>query len=359
MLDSRLTIVDIAREAGVSSATVSRVLSERPNVKAATASRVRAVVDKHGYQPNSIARGLLQRQSRVLGIIMPDIKHPYYAAIFSAAQREAENIGSVAQLYRLDYNSAVTGEFIRRLIERRLDGTLLTGGFIESPDALNLPDVLARLRQYMPIVTIGPAIPGFQCERVWPDLPSGTRRAVEHLSALGHRRIAFIGATSDTRSVGEREQGFREACERLGVEATLLYESMHNPAAGEDCAVRLARGFPPRRRPTAAIIVNDLMALGALKGLRGLGLAVPDDIAVIGCDNQFFSAYTVPALTTLDINAPELGRLAMRRLIGGEDQQEDDQDAAPRTITVEPTLIIRESCGARGVNKQRKGGGTT
>ncbi|MDR1262203.1 MAG: LacI family transcriptional regulator [Oscillospiraceae bacterium] len=344
MLDSRLTIIDIAREAGVSSATVSRVLSKHPNVSALTASRVRAVVDKYGYQPNSIARGLQQRQSHVLGIIMPDIKHPYYAGIFSAAQREAEGAGSVVQLYRLEYNGSVTEEFIRRLIERRLDGTLLTGGFIESPNARELPIVLDRLRQYMPIVTIGPEIPGFECARVWPDLPNGVRRAVDLLAELGHKRIAFIGATTDTRSVGEREQGFREGCERLGIEAILYNESIHNPAKGEESAVRLLDGLPRNRWPTAVMVINDLMALGVLKGLRTLGLTVPDDMAVVGCDNQFFSAFTDPPLTTLNLNAEELGRLAMRQLIGGTG---DLSVNAPEPIVVDPGLIIRESCGTR------------
>ncbi|GHU71141.1 LacI family transcriptional regulator [Clostridia bacterium] len=357
MQDSRLTIIDIAREAGVSSATVSRVLSKHPNVKAATALRVREVVDKYGYQPNSIARGLLQRQSHILGIIMPDIKHPYYAGIFSAAQREAANVGSAVQLYRLTYNATITDEFISQLIERRLDGTLLTGGFIESPGAHDLPAVLMRLRRYMPIVTIGPPIPGFGSPRVWPDLHSGVQRAVRHLVGLGHKRLAFIGATSDTRSVGEREQGFREACEQYGVEAILHYESIHNPSTGETCAIRLLNGMNRRDWPSALVVINDLTALGVLKGLRRMGLTVPDDIAVVGCDNQFFSEYTHPPLTTLDVNAEELGRLAMRRLLDSQFDETDESTAEP--IVIQPRLIIRESCGASNRHIDELSGGVS
>ncbi|MDR0395710.1 MAG: LacI family transcriptional regulator [Oscillospiraceae bacterium] len=351
MQDSRLTIIDIAREAGVSSATVSRVLSKHPNVKAATALKVREVVDKYGYQPNSIARGLLQRQSHVLGVIMPDVKHPYYAGIFSAAQREAERIGSAVQLYRLDYNGEVTLDLVRQLIERRLDGTLLAGGFIESPNAKELPAILTRLKQYMPIVTISPAIPGFECARVWPDLHSGVQKAVEHLASLGHKRIAFIGATADTRSVGERQQGFLEACKRLGIDGMLRYESIHTPTAGEACVTLMMNTRAAADRPTAVIVVNDLMALGVLKGLRGSGFTIPDDVAVVGCDNQFYSAFTDPPLTTLDINAEELGRLATRRLVNG------DNDPSPNPIVVVPELIIRESCAAPKAAGSEGGGG--
>ncbi|MDR2505784.1 MAG: LacI family transcriptional regulator [Oscillospiraceae bacterium] len=341
MAAANLTILDIAKEAGVSPATVSRVLSKHTNVSPSTAQRVREVVDKYSYQPNSIARGLLQRQSHVLGIIMPDIKHPYYASVFSAAQREAGSAGSVVQLYRLAYNSAITDDFISHLIERRLDGALLCGGFIEPSDPKDLSAVLKHLQQYMPIVTICPPIQGLDCVNIFPDLEGGIKKEVGHLARLGHKRIAFIGATQETRSVGERELGFRMEAERLSVKPVLHYENIHTPAMGESSVQRLLGSLPRSAWPTALIVVNDLMALGVLKGLRRMGLRVPEDIAVVGSDNQFFSEYTDPPLTTLDLNAEELGQLSMRQLLHARDSK-----PASYSQVRDPMLIVRESCGA-------------
>ncbi len=339
-MSETLTILDIAREAGVSAATVSRVLSGHPNVSKKTATAVRRVVDKYNYKPNSMARGLLQKSSRTLGVILPSVTHPYYAAIFSAAQEEANRNGYALQMYRLKYNARITDEFIDQLIERRLDGVLFSGGFVESTNPNDLPDVLTRLQQYMPIVTICPPIPGLTCTNIYTDLALGMRKAVRHLSALGHKRIAFIGATNETRSVGEREHGFFDEMNRLGLTAISQEEHIHTPAMGEMATLKLLQSLPRTDWPTALIVVNDLVALGVLRQLHQMGLTLPRDMAVIGCDNQFFSAYTEPPLTTLEVNTDEHGRSAMQQLL-----QARSADSQPFTQVREPMLIVRASCG--------------
>lgn len=336
-----MTILDIAKEADVSPATVSRVLSDHPNVSDKTYKKVKKIIDKYNFTPNSIARGLLQKNTHTLGIIMPTITHPYYASIFSAAQDEANQNGYVVQIYRLAYNARITDAFVDQLIERRLDGVLLSGGFIESTNPNDLPRVLMRLQRYMPIVTICPPIPGVSCINIYTDLASGMRKAVQHLYNLGHRRIAFIGATSETRSVGERERGFLAEMERLELAAVTQRENIHTPAMGEIAALKLLSGLTRDKWPTALIVINDLMALGVLKQLHSMGLSLPDDMAVVGCDNQFFSAYTLPPLTTVEVDTDGHGRIAMQQLL-----QARDDNTPPFTQVREPTLVIRKSCGA-------------
>ncbi len=341
MANETLTILDIAREAGVSPATVSRVLSDQPNVSPKTYEAVKRVIDKYDFKPNSIARGLLRKHSYTMGIILPSITHPYYAAMFSAAQEEAGHAGYVVQIYRLAYNARITDAFVDQLIERRLDGVLLSGGFVEPKDLSELPAVLTRLQRYMPIVTVCPPIPGLTCVNIYTDLALGMRKAVRHLAALGHRRIAFIGATDETRSVGERERGFYEEMRALDLAALTVQEHIHTPAMGEMATLRLLSGLPRGEWPTALIVVNDLVALGVLKQLHAMDLTIPDEMAVVGCDNQFFSAFTTPPLTTLEVNAEEHGRVAMQQLLracAGE--------VKPFTQVREPTLILRASCGA-------------
>ena len=342
MATENKTILDIAREAGVSPATVSRVLSGYPNVSAATQARVQAVVDKYRFKPNSMARGLLQKSSGAFGIIMPDITHPYYAGIFSAAQEEARRHGYVVQLYRLAQNAMITDEFVNQLIERRLDGVLLSGGFIESTNPSDLPAVLTRLQRYMPIVTICPPIPGLSCINIYTDLASGARKLVRHLYTLGHRHIAFIGSTQETRSVGEREHGYVKEMLHLSLEPVQQPETIHTPATGEQAILKLLASNNGPDRPTALIAVNDLMALGALHQLTSMGFRLPQDMAVVGCDNAFFSAFTSPPLTTLEVHSKEHGTTAMRQLL-----QTRQSGSSPFTQVLEPTLIVRESCGAQ------------
>ncbi|MDL2317999.1 LacI family transcriptional regulator [Eubacteriales bacterium OttesenSCG-928-A19] len=344
-----MTILDIAREAGVSPATVSRVLSDHPNVSAKTYDKVKRVIEKYNFKPNSMARGLLQKSSRTLGVIMPDIKHPYYASIFSSAQEEANRSGYAVQIYRLAYNAMITDDFVDQLIERRLDGVLLAGGFIESTNPNDLPRVLTRLQQYMPIVTICPPIPGLVCINIYTDLAAGMRKAVRHLAALGHERVAFIGATKETRSVGEREAGFLGEIERLGLVPIMQQENFHTPAMGETATLKLLTSHKKEDWPTALIVVNDLMALGVLKQLHGMGLRLPEDMAVIGYDNQFFSSFTQPPLTTIEVGSDEHGRVAMQQLL-----QARASDSVPFTQVREPSLIIRESCGAQLDRRDRR-----
>lgn len=341
MAGDTITILDIAREAGVSAATVSRVLGDHPNVSQKTYQAVRRVIDKYNFKPNSMARGLLSRSSRTMGIILPSITHPYYASIFSAAQEEAGSNGFVVQIYRLPYNIRISDAFVDQLIERRLDGVLFSGGFVEPKSPEELPAVLGRLKQYMPIVTVCPPIPGLSCISIYTDLALGMRKAVRHLATLGHRRIAFLGATDETRSVGDREAGFFDEMRALSLSPLIQPEKTHTPQTGEMAVLKLLSGLPRMEWPTALIVVNDLMALGVLRQLSKMGLTLPDDMAVVGCDNQFFSAYTHPPLTTLEVNTDEHGRVAMQQLL-----QATRQDIPPFIQVREPTLIVRESCGA-------------
>jgi DNA-binding LacI/PurR family transcriptional regulator len=345
-----LTILDIAREAGVSPATVSRVLAGHPHVSPKTRQAVQLVIDKYNFKPNGNAKGLLQGQTHLLGVIMPDITHPYYASIFSAAQDEANRQGYTVLLHRLAYNAMITDDFIDQLIERRLDGVLLSGGFIESTNPSDLPRVLTRLQQYMPIVTICPPIPGLSCVNIYTDLHGGVAKAVRHLAALGHRHLAFLGATGETRSVGEREQGFYAETRRLGLRATVRHDSIHTPEQGEIATRALLEGLPRVQWPTALIAVNDLMALGALKELRRMGLSVPGDMAVVGCDNQFFSAYTDPPLTTIEVDTEGHGRSALAELLRAR-----AEGAMPFTLVREATLVVRGSCGAGGMGNGERG----
>lgn len=341
MQTDRVTIYDIAKEAGVSPSTVSRVLSGGSNVNTVTRGRVQAVIERHHFTPSSIAQGLLRKNSKTLGIILPGVLHPYYASMFTGAYSEAQRLGYALQLFPVLPQANVTQPFMEHIDKRRLDGVILSGGVVESIMNEGLVRQLQMLAHAMPVVAVCPPIPGLSCINIYSDLTSSVRQSLRHLFTLGHRRIAFLGGSYESRSAGEREQGFIDEAERLGLTSRYRHEAGHNPEAGEMGVIKLLDPLPRHEWPTALICINDLVALGAMRQLRHMQLRIPDDMAIVGCDNQFFSPYTCPPLTTVDLHPDEHGRAAIQQLVSsiGGDQISFSQ--------LRPaTLIVRESCGA-------------
>ena len=334
------TIYDIAREAGVSAATVTRVLNGSPSVREATRTQVQRVIDLHGYAPSSVAQDLGSGSTKMLGIILPDIRNPYFAALVSSAEEEARRSGYSVWLYQLPPQGEITSQVIENLIARRLSGAFFIGG-LSDVDRPDLRDLLARLGKYMPIVAICPPRPdlGFIC--MYNNLDSAIRQAVRHLFLLGHHRFAMIGGAENLVDSGIRAVAFLEELKVLGLPPPPEYGHLGGgePEDGMREVHRLMTVLPGPRRPTAILAYNDLVALGAMRQLRQMGFRIPEDVAVIGCDNQFFCPYTAPPLTSIDMQAEEHARSAIRELLSAPDNHS-------ATIVRDATLVIRESCGA-------------
>jgi len=340
MSQKRATIYDIAREAGVSAATVTRVLNGSSSVREATRSKVQQVIDLHGYAPSSVAQDLGNGSTKMLGIILPDIRNPYFAALVSAAEEEARRSEYSIWLYQLPRQGEITSQVIENLIARRLSGAFFIGG-IHDVDRPDLRELLARLGKYMPIVAICPPRPdlGFIC--MYNNLDSAIRQAVRHLFLLGHQRFVMIGGAENLTDSGIRAVAFLEELKALSLPPPPEYGHLGGGEMEDGMREihRLMTVLPSARRPTAIIAYNDLVALGAMRQLRQMGLRIPEDVAIIGCDNQFFCPYTAPPLTSIDMQAEEHARSAIRELLSASENHS-------ATIVRDATLIIRESCGA-------------
>ncbi len=344
MLNKQVTIYDIAKEAGVSIATVSRVMSGHPNVSPKTLKKVQAVINSHKYAPSSVARGLEKGKTGTIGIILPEISNPYYAKLYTAADDEAHRRGYSVWLHQLpNGREYVESKIVEELIQRRLDGAFFMGGIVESQHE-DLPAAISDLHKYMPVVAICPPIEGLECICLYNDLATAIRQAVQHLHMLGHNRIAFIGGSSMVRTSGARGRGFLEALCELGLKDDSAYhhEGGYTAEAGEIALLKLLTGLPKPKWPTAIIAFNDLVALGAMKQLSLMGISVPQDMAIIGCDNSFFSPYTNPPLTTIDLHPDEHARSAITELLSV-----GDAPVRPFTLVRDATLVIRESCGVK------------
>ena len=342
MRSRRITIFDIAEEAGVSVATVSRALSDTQNLKSAKQRKVLEVVKKYNYKPSVAARGLNQGQSKLISIGLPELAHPFYSELFAAAAFEARANGYSVIPTRVPDNSSGYQAFLDQLIERRPDGLILAGGIVEDEAENYRLTVLNQLRNYMPIVLISDPIEEFPCVYISCDMEETAKTTVRHLHALGHKRIAFLGGKQNKRGSGKREQGYCDAMRMLGLEEYICvrFVSGYAPEDGVIGINKLLSELSGPERPTAVIAINDLVAMGILRQLSAMGIRVPEDMAVVGCDNQFLSAYTNPPLTTVDLHISEHGRHAMTHLLQWEKGQSFHH--------LLPTdLIVRESCGVK------------
>lgn len=342
-MDKKTTIYDIAREAGVSTATVTRVTSGSEKVKKSTRERVQRVIDAHGYVPSAAAHDLESGQTHTIAVVMPSVTNPYFTRIYNTIYEEAASNGYYAWLFQISEREPIPQGLIDTVIRRRMDGAIFAGG-IWSTERSGLSDALARLRHHMPVVAICPPTIRLDCICIHSDLVSCSRLPVRHLHALGHRRIAFIGGSMQLKDSSKRGENFLEELRALGLPDDPAYhvDCGYNAESGEGAVLRMLSGLERGRWPTAIIAFNDLMALGAIKQLKNMGLRVPQDVAIIGCDNQFFCPYTDPPLTSVDLHPEELGSSAVRELLSAK-----GQSAATFNLMREATLIVRESCGAK------------
>ncbi len=334
-------IYDIAKEAGVSIATVSRVLSGQQNVIGETVDKVMKVVEKYNYRPSAMARNLYQKRSRTLGLVLPEMSNPYYAKMYAAAEEEARQKGYVLMLFHPPKGKSIDRNLAELLMERRVDGVAINGEFLASARNPEEFSLVREISQYMPVVLLGCVLEELPCISVTTDLSNCIELSISHLTALKHRRIALLGGNDDLSIPLSRDVGYHRALERAGLPYRAEYRIFGecSTQGGYDAARTMLNGLPAKEWPTAIIAANDLVAVGVMKHLMERNLKIPQNISVIGCDNQFFSAFATPALATLDTKPEEIGNLAVSLLLSSQDTLQKTQH------TIFADLVVRESCG--------------
>jgi LacI family transcriptional regulator len=302
------TIQDVARRAGVSIATVSRVINNSPHkVNQATRTRVLKAVRELDYRPNALAQGLILKKTMTIGIIIPDISNPYYAEIVRGIQDVADQSGYAVMLQNTDRKQDRIIKFIHLFREKLADGIIFSGGIIHGYETLS---ALKEMRKR--VVVIGRHEVDFPAVRV--DNLGGATQAVQHLIDLGHKRIGLIDGPEGSTTGVDRLMGSKSALAQNGypVEESLIKQGDLTVKSGYVAAKELLQGSG---RPTAIFAVNDLMAFGAINAAKELGLHVPRDLSVVGFDNIPLSSYFDPPLTTVEIPIYDLGVASMRVLM--------------------------------------------
>lgn len=330
-----VTIRDVAKLAGVSPMTVSRVINGSPKVTPETRERVQAAIGELHYVPNTLARGLTQQRSGTIGMVVPDLGDPFFTLVLRGAEQVARAAGYRVIVCNTNSDIELEASYIDDLIAHQVDGIILAP---VNNDSKRMIDWMAE--RPMPHVLIDRSIPGVQADIVQGDSVGGARALVDHLVAHGHRRIAHVTESQSVSTARDRCQGYLEALEANGIpyDAALVVEGSGATIAGAKAATAELLGREVEF--TAILAVNNLAAVGVVLALREAGLRVPGDIAVACFDDIELAAYLCPFLTVMAQPATMYGAIATELLLGRI------QGTAPeeRQVVVLPgELIVRES----------------
>jgi LacI family transcriptional regulator len=328
---ARVTIRDVAARAGVSVATVSKVLNGRWGVAAATSARVREVIDELGYEASLVAQSLRNQRTNVIGILVADLE-PFSTELLKGAADVIRGTGYELVVYSAGGQARDHAGWERRYLTR-LSGTLIDGAVLVTP-------TVVEAHYGAPVVAVDPHTGPSDMPTIDSDNLRGAQLAVEHLAGLGHRRIGMLTGRPDLQSALLREQGYRAALAAAGiaVDERLIVEGAYEPDVAAEHARDLLAGAD---RPTAIFAANDLSAIAAMQVAAELGLRVPEQLSVVGFDNIPESALCTPPLTTVEQPIRQMGQEAVDmliRLIAGADVESPHVRLATR-------LVVRQSTG--------------
>lgn len=337
-----ITIYDIAKEAGVSAATVSRVLTSNANVRQDKKDKVLKLMEKYDFTPNAMARGLTDTKSRVIGIVAADVRNPFYSEMFVACELAASAYGYMVLLGNSLGDTVREKQQLDKFQEQRVDAVIQIGG--RADDMFPNPDYLEKVRQVtgrIPMVTTG-NLEGPRCHQVRIDDGRGIELIMEQLVGLGHRRIAFVGGWMDAiASTHDKFQRYVRLLKQYGIPflpELVGKDGGYDPESGyASMSAMLAQGSVP----TAVIAVNDFTAVGVMQSIREAGFRIPEDISVVSHDNSYIAELVTPTLSSIEYHYQHFGEMLIEtaiRAINGEEP--------PACQWVEPTLVVRSSTAA-------------
>lgn len=345
----RPTQADVARLAGVSRATVSYVLSGHGtgsiSVTEETRQRVLGAVERLGYQPDAAAQSLRLGKTHTIGLLIPDMRNPHYWQIARGVEEEAQVEGYDLLLTSTALDPVREAKSVRALLRGRIDGLVLDLTFCER---LLEEEGSMLVRSRSPVALLGAGIKGLDV--VEPGYTAGAIEMMRYLLSLGHRRLALVYGVAHAGLGADRLNAFHEVLGGAGLP--------HDEAQIERCGSLIEDGYQATLRlldrtprPTAVLVINDLLAIGVLRAITDRGLRVPDDLSVVGFDDIEMSAYLNPSLTTVRVNTEEVGRRGVRLVF----DRMDDPERPPQHVRVPAELVVRASTGAPPV--EMEGGG--
>ncbi len=330
----RVTLIDLAEHCGVSVGTVSRALAGDPLIKQGTRDRIIAAADRLGYVPNEMARSLQKRFNRIIGLLIPDIMNPFFSQVAKATEEYARRHDYSVFLCNTNLDADTEKNYIRQLYSYRVAGIIIL------PVS---PDLDSFIGQYFPpeqVVYISYKPSGEDANYIITDDAAIMRLAIDHLTAMGHARIAYLGGHENLFTSVSRHRCFVEALEQRGLSPAMLPGGVKHYRQGtiDDLEKDL---LAAERLPTAFVCYNDRLAIDLLGALETIGLRVPGDVSVIGIDDSFISGLPHLNLTTVSQPKEEMGEKAAATIINNASHRKADF----RHVILTPSLVVRGSVG--------------
>lgn len=336
-----ITIYDIAKEAEVSPATVSRVLTNSANVRKDKKDRVQALIEKYHFEPNALAKGLSDTKSKTIGMMVADIRNPYYAELYVLCEEEAQKHG-----YTMLVCNSWGGLEIQQfdMLQRyQVAAIIQLGGASDGMKPRpKYVSKLNRVLQTTPVIIGGMKIAD-KAHYVVIDARKATQYLMEHLLSLGHREIAIIGGNRTVNSTCEKYKVYEEILMKNGIEfrEDYIVDGQYNYASGYDGMNHM---FDECKIPTAIIAINDFSAAGVIRSITEHGYKVPEDISVVSYDNTYLSDILFPKLTSIDYNYTLYGKILVQTALAAASGEEISQEKDGVQV-IEPVLIVKESSG--------------
>ena len=338
---SKVDIHDVAEEAEVSPATVSRVVNQSAKVSKAKEKRVREAINKLGYKPNRFARSLRKQESNVIGVIVPDISNPFFASLVRGAESAVRETGKSITIYDTNNQIRQASDYVKLIIQEKVQGAL----YITSSGKKEIVQKLVDAGILVVLVDRILGEPDLSLPNVVADNLQGSIAITNHLLDQGCKSIGYIRGPKGISTASERYNGFSLALERGGFKkrSEFIKTGDYSFRSGKEAAKEFLDEFDEQGLPDGILAANDLMAVGAMREFEKAGVNIPGELAIGGFDDILLSKLVNPSLTTVRSPAYEMGRRAVKLMVDNQnshDQRERDQI---KKLMLETTLIVRES----------------
>ncbi len=327
-----MTIYDIAKEAGVSASTVSRVVNKKPGVHPATKEKIELLLQKYNYSPNETARGLVMQSNRMIGILIADIRNIHYTDGVYTVEREFVRRGYCCIIFNIGSETEEKGDYIRVLGQRRVEGVVLIGSNFQTKE---VEEAISQYLPETPVVIVNGYLELPNVYGVLADERSGISNLVNILFEKGHTNLVFVNSYY-TPSGSYKLGGFKEGLRRQGVDKSpVIYDTTASLEGAYEVTERLMKEHPE----TDGIIYSiDLLAAGGGRALMDMGYSIPDQVAYTGVDNSIYTEISTPKITSLDNKLPELSQMAARLLLDALEERK-----VTKKMLLFSTVVERET----------------
>ena len=341
-MKDEITIVDIAKAAKVSISTVSRVINGKSNVNIHTKQKVEQAIKEYDYHPNILAKNLSTAHSNIIGIVIPDVRNPYYSNIFVECEKYANRMGYFLLLCNTLNSPEQEEAYYEVLKSHRVSAIIHIGGCMD--DVISDSSCVRRINKvanYIPIIASG-KLDGGDCYFVNFDNFYAMDQIMNYLLSLGHKKIAFVGGRDNVISTSQKIYRYQQILEKYGLKYGNNYIAMGQSYDEEGGYRAMKQVLSSKEWPTAVIAINDTSAIGIMKAIREKGLRIPDDISIVSFDDTYITEIADPELTSINNNYDEF----CKTLLWNVDQLLKG-NRIPRHVEIQPWLVIRNSCGKK------------